>query len=194
MKLPHIFLGLVVWLAGVSVAYYVGARLNPEEVVETEIPQAPVASVPKTEEPADAPTAPLAGPSVSSLMEMSMDDLSEALRQADDLSDEDRRALLAEAFALPSNDFRRSRMIRKLLDQIAETSPHDALAMANDIGSLREAERARISILEVWASNDPAAALSWAGSALANEAARSRSEQMLAIYRGYAEQNPRSLR
>jgi hypothetical protein len=83
-------------------------------------------------------------------------------------------------------------MIRNLLDQIAETSPVEALSLADEIGSLRETKRARVSILEVWGENDPAAALAWAESALANQPAGSRNEQILAIYRGYAEHNPKA--
>jgi hypothetical protein len=65
-----------------------------------------------------------------------------------------------------------------------------ALEMASQIESLRDSERARFSVLEVWGRNDPAAALAWASAALSGEPSRARSSQLTAIYRGYAASNP----
>lgn len=129
---------------------------------------------------------------VDGLMQVSEENLDEAMRQAESLSQIDQRSLLTKAFALPENDFRRNRMIRSLLSELAETAPEEALAMAQQIGSLRETERARIDILGVWARNDPVAALAWASTGLANEPLRSKNNQLLAIYRGYAENNPQA--
>ncbi|MFO8027366.1 MAG: hypothetical protein R6U56_06860 [Opitutales bacterium] len=194
MKPQKIFLGLFVWLASMGIAYYVGLNYNtagsdnPERVEKADASPAPAKE--KTEpEPESEPISPT-GETADSLMEMSREDLDEALRQAKDLSESERRALLAEAFALPSNDYRRARMIRSLLAQLAETAPTDALVMAEEMGSLRETERARAEILEVWAKNDPAAALAWAEVELADEPLRTRNSQLVAIYRGYALNNP----
>lgn len=192
MKLSKILLGLALWVASIGAAYYVGLKFNTPEVIERETVKVVTATPDSPVEASTTRIATLGTTSVSSILEESNDDLGEALRQAEDLSEEDRRALLTEAFALPQNDFRRSRMIRTLLDQLAETAPLDALALAQEIGSLRETERARTSILEIWAGNDPVAALNWAETALANEPLRSRSEQLLAIYRGYAASNPQA--
>lgn len=65
---------------------------------------------------------------------------------------------------LPSNDYRRPRILRTLLSQLAETAPHDALAMADEIGSLLETERARIAIIREWARYDLAASAEWLNS------------------------------
>lgn len=193
MHPQKIILGLFVWLASVGVAYYIGQEFNDaapgpavsEERVET---SAPSSGTGRSENLAPPPPSAAA----DSLMELSQEDLDEALRRSDELSEEDQRALLAEAFALPTNDYRRARMLRTLLSQLAETAPHDALAIAEEIGSLRETERARIAILEVWAKNDPVAALAWAKVELANAPLRSQSGQLLAIYRGYAATNPQA--
>lgn len=195
MKLPKILLGLFVWLASMGGAYYVGLnRLNPPEPAETGSSVAEMLRAATSERPGSDVAANPGSPNhlTRAIMEISQQDLDEALRQADDLSESDKRTLLAEAFALPPNDYRRSGMIRELLSQLAETSPLDALAMAQNIGSRRETERARIAILQVWAENDPAAALAWAEVGLANEPLRSQSSQLLAIYRGYAASNPQA--
>lgn len=192
MKFQKILLGLFVWLVSVGAAYYIGLNLNSTEPVESKIvikapsTTATVEEKSKAEEPRTSPDL------VNSIMELSPEDLDEAIRQAASLSESDKRALLTQAFALPEGDYRRSRMIGSLLNQLAETAPQDALALAQEIGSLRDTERARVGILEVWAKNDPAAALAWAKVELANEPLRSLSSQMLAIYRGYAKSNPQA--
>jgi hypothetical protein len=195
MKLPKLFLGLFVWLASMGTAYYVGLNsfspLEPEskspgktEVAERRAPLTEaLTGIKPTGRQSDVTRA---------IMEISQQDLDEALRQADNLGESDKRALLAEAFALPANDYRRAGMIRALLRQLAESSPRDALAMAENIGSRRETERARIAILQVWAESDPPAALAWAEIELANEPLRSQTSQLLAIYRGYAASNPQA--
>lgn len=192
MKSQKILLGLFVWLASVGVAYFVGLKFNASEAVDIETSRkSPVQpthaeQTPKNIEPEASRV------SIGSLMEASQKNLDETLRQAEDLSETDKRALLAEAFALPASDYRRARMIRSLLSQLAETAPRDALAMAGEIGSLRETERARVAILEVWAGKDPAAALAWAEVELADEPLRTQSRQLIAIYRGYADNNPKA--
>lgn len=193
MKSQKILLGLFVWLVSVGVAYYVGLKFNAAEVVDTEFSreESPIQATLKEKTP-ESIEPEASAVSIGSLMEASQQDLDETLRQAEDLSETDRRALLAEAFALPASDYRRARMIRSLLSQLAETAPRDALAMAGEIGSLRETERARVAILEVWAGKDPVAALAWAEVELANEPLRTQSSQLIAIYRGYAENNPKA--
>lgn len=116
--------------------------------------------------------------------------LEDAMRDIPALTAEETRGLLTEAFALPVSDPNRSRLIRELLGQLAETEPVAALELASQIASLRDSERARASVLEVWGRNNPAAALAWANTALINEPARTRRAQLTAIYRGYAANNP----
>ncbi|MFU8848190.1 MAG: hypothetical protein ACNA77_05675 [Opitutales bacterium] len=193
MHSKKIILGLFVWLASVGVAYYVGQKLNdvgpgPAVSTNTAIPSVPSSVAGRSN--TLAPSSPSAA--ADSLMKLSQENLDEALRQADELNENDQRALLAEAFALPANDYRRARMLRTLLSQLAETAPLDALAMAKEIGSLRETERARVDILQIWAKKDPVAALAWAKVELANAPLRSQSSQLLAIYRGYAANNPQA--
>lgn len=193
MNIPKFLIGLFVWLASVVVAYYFGTTINTTRVAEAE----PVEQLELTKKPTGAATTSGAAQgdralSAGELLAISQDDLPEALRQASDLDEAGKRELLAEAFALPETDYRRSRMLRDLLGELAKTAPLDALAMADTVGSLRDAQRARENVLEVWAGNDPAAALAWAETALADEPLRSRTSQMLAIFRGYAENNPQA--
>jgi len=192
MKIKSVLLGLVVWLGSVGAAYYLGSKIKASEGnPKIEAPQTAADAAAKT--PIGPPPKPAkTGPSVASLLALSLDDLGEALDRAENLSADDQRALLAEVFSLPQSDFRRSRMIRELLETLAETSPEEALALTAEIGSLRDTERARIAILEVWGARDPVAALAWASSALTNEPARSRQQQIVAIYEGYARLNPQA--
>jgi hypothetical protein len=193
MKLPKLFLGLFVWLASMGAAYYVGLnRFSPAASNGAESTEAAQTRAPATKQRTEIATSTSPSDLTRAIMALSQQDLDEALRQADKLSESDKRTLLAEAFALPSNDYRRAGMLRELLSQLAETSPRDALAMAEKIGSRRETERARIAILQVWAENDPVAALAWAELELVNEPLRSQSSQLLAIYRGYAATNPQA--
>lgn len=171
-----------------------GTSISSADTPESKVPQQATSAKPnpKTFEASGTAAQTASAADASALLAMSQEDLGEALRQAEDLDEAGKRELLAEAFALPETDYRRSRMIRSLLGQIAESAPLDALAMANEIGSLRDTQRARETILETWAKNDPVAALAWAQVNLANEPLRSQSSQMLAIYRGYAETNPQA--
>jgi hypothetical protein len=116
--------------------------------------------------------------------------LEDALLEIPKLSGEATRELLAQAFNLPASDPKRSRLIRDLLGQLAETEPVAALELASQIESLRDSERARVAVLEVWGRKDPAAAIAWANNALAGEPSRTRNSQLRAIYRGYAANNP----
>ena len=81
-------------------------------------------------------------------------------------------------------------MIRDLLSRLAETEPVAALELASQIDSLRDSERARVAVLEVWGRKAPAAAIAWANNSLAGEPSRTRNSQLMAIYRGYAANNP----
>ena len=116
--------------------------------------------------------------------------LEDALLEIPKLSGEATSELLAQAFNLPASDPKRSRLIRDLLGQLAETEPVAALELASQIESLRDSERARVAVLEVWGRKDPAAAIAWANNALAGEPSRTRNSQLRAIYRGYAANNP----
>ncbi|WP_269526520.1 hypothetical protein [Coraliomargarita parva] len=106
------------------------------------------------------------------------------------LSAEQARALLATAFAMPQSDPNRTRLIRDLLEQLARTNPLEAMEMTAQITSLRENQHAKEAILRIWGEVDPVAALNWASTGLANEPASVRNAQMLAIFRGYAQNNP----
>lgn len=192
MKPKTFLLGLFTWLASVGVAYYIGLKFNSPESIDPEQIRVAEITTPIEEKNAERVEPEVPAKSIDSILAESGIDLDEALRQARELSESDQRALLNEAFALPSSDYRRSRMIRSLLSQLAETAPSEALALAGEIGSLRETERARVAILEVWATNDPVAALNWAETELSNEPLRSQSSQLLAIYRGYAKTNPQA--
>ncbi len=192
MKPQTFLLGLFVWLASVGAAYYIGLKVHSPAPPPADAVQA-VQVEPPTKKEKAVETPPTASvDSVDSVMATSRNDLDEALREAGELSAADQRALLAEAFALPRSDYRRARMLRSLLEGLAESSPQEALAMAEEIGSLRETERAREAILEVWAKNDPVAALAWAETGLADEPLRTQRSQLVALYRGYAKNNPKA--
>ena len=118
-------------------------------------------------------------------------DAEAALEQLQIQSSEMTRRLLNAALALPMSEPGRSDTINDLLKQLAATDPLAALEFANDIPSLRDAERARNNILEVWASHEPMAALAWADTNLADVPANLRNSQMRAIIRGFAETNPK---
>ncbi len=192
MKRSTLLLCFIVWFTSLLTAYYIGS-----------LGQEPEASTPKAEKtklvsntasktdtveedtlPEDTESA------LQSFLNGDTLSVEEALREIPTLTGEATRQLLGEAFAMPKSDPNRSRLIRELLSQLAETEPVAALELASQIESLRDSERARISVLEVWGKNDPAAALAWANNALADEPGRARSSQLSAIYRGYAASNP----
>ncbi|MEC7231240.1 MAG: hypothetical protein VXV91_08600, partial [Verrucomicrobiota bacterium] len=54
----------------------------------------------------------------------------------------------------------------------------------------RDNERARVAVLEVWGRKAPAEAIAWSNHALAGEPSRTRNSQLMAIYRGFAANNP----
>ncbi|MEO0508398.1 MAG: hypothetical protein AAF065_00890 [Verrucomicrobiota bacterium] len=192
MKLPKILLGLAVWSASIATAYYMGLQVTSESST-VEAPgsdrsvtnQTSIDFTDQSESEAPLEVA-------TSFFDDSKLNLEDAIGEFDRLTEEQTRDLLAQAFALPETDFRRSRFIRELLVQLAETAPEDALAMAAGIESLRESEEARISILEVWAENDPLATLEWARLALVSEPLRAQRSQLVAIYEGYAKNNPQA--
>ena len=190
MKKPTIFLCLTVWSVSLIGAYYIGSRgaEAPTKAIAVQKPLKKEAPEVKPETTAITLTAE------SSKLEEFFDgeahSLEELLREVPTLTAEESRQLLGQALALPKSDPKRARLINELLSQIAETEPMAALELASQIDSLRDYERARVSILEVWGRNDPTAAIAWATTALANEPSRSRSSQLTAIYRGYAASNP----
>jgi hypothetical protein len=194
MKPFSIVVGLLIWLISVLLAFQWGTRLtqatdsSPETIAESNDAE-PEAATPEGET-ASEEAYPLEV--VTSFLETSALNLDAALDSTTSLTEAETRALLAEAFALPENDYRRARMLRHLLEQLARTAPRDALSMASQISSLGESERARIGVLEVWGESDPVAALAWAQLALVNEPLRTQNRQILAIYEGYAKTNPQA--
>lgn len=191
MKRSTLLLCLLVWSVSLLTAYYIGSQ-KKEAAPPAAAMQTAVAN--SDPEDRDVPSEDSLVRNSTSALEAFLDDegvaLEEALRIIPDLSGSVTRELLNEALALPKSNPKRTRLINELLSQLAETEPLAALELASQIESLRDSERARISVLEVWATNDPASALAWANQALTNEPARSRSSQLSAIYRGYAANNP----
>ncbi|MGJ8652994.1 MAG: hypothetical protein ACSHX8_06945 [Opitutaceae bacterium] len=116
--------------------------------------------------------------------------LADAIANINSLSASQARSFIAEALALPMSDPGRSRMVTALLEQLAQSQPEEAYALTANIGSIRDVERAKAAILEVWAKNDPVKALNWAQTALADESQNTKAAQMRAIFRGYAALNP----
>lgn len=193
MKSSSLILCLALWSASLVGAYFYGSSKQnaPEQaatVAKNEKKERTVAievdkEALETETAESQLVAYLKGEAVT---------LQEALEDISSLPAGEARLLLNDAFALPASDPNRSRMIRELIEHLAETDPLGALEIANSIESLRDSERARIAALEVWGRNDPASALAWANHALADEPHRSRHSKLDAIYRGYAETNPQA--
>ena len=193
MKSPTLILCLFVWSASLIGAYFYGSSQQkaPEEtaaVAKVEKKKRPV-SIEVDKEALEAETAES---KLVAYLEGEAVTLKEALEDISSLTAGEARLLLNDAFALPASDPNKSRVIRSLLSQLAETDPMGAMEIANSIESLRDSEYARISILEVWGRNDPAKALAWAEQTLADEPRRSRHSKIDAIYRGYAESNPQA--
>jgi hypothetical protein len=181
------------------VAFFVGRNLpsSPDHVAQTNTaltlgamleerdngPAATVASNPPTNDSTQVIADSLLGAN-------SQQSVAFALNQIGALSPDQVRSLIGTAYAMPKSASDRSQVINALLTQLAATAPIEAMQLADQIGSLRDAERAQVAILEVWASRDPTAALTWAKTALVDEPSSQRNLQMRAIIRGYAETNP----
>ncbi len=192
MKSSTLILYLAVWSISLAAAYYIGSHvqgvaLNTNQAVKVPLelknPKFIQASAIEevTTNKKNALTAYLGG-------DVSL--LEDAFLEIPTLSGEATRELLVQAFDLPASDPNRSRLIRDLLRQLAETEPVAALELASQMKSLRDTERARVAVLEVWGRKDSAAAIAWANNALVDEPSRTRNSQLMAIYRGYAANNP----
>ncbi len=188
MKTYPIFLGLLVWFASIVGAFYLGQTADlKKRSIEAQLEAQEKALARSDNLPLDGALRPPLSASDPLIDTVDPDD---ALQQAASLNQAALLDLLADAFALPADDFRRARMIRELLGKLAESNPEEALLLAANIGSLRETEQARRAILEVWGRQDPQAALNWAAQALVNETLDSRRAQIVAIYSGYGLSNP----
>jgi hypothetical protein len=192
MKSSTLILYFAVWSISLVAAYYIGSHaqgvaLNTNQAVKVspdlEKPKFIQASANEevSTNKKNALTAYLGG-------DVSL--LEDAFLEIPTLSGEATRELLVQAFDLPASDPNRSRLIRDLLRQLAETEPVAALELASQMKSLRDNERARVAVLEVWGLKDPAAAIAWANNALVDEPSRTRNSQLMAIYRGYAANSP----
>ncbi|TVP79299.1 MAG: hypothetical protein EA353_06470 [Puniceicoccaceae bacterium] len=195
MKRRPIFLYLAVWSFSLVAAYYIGSRAQEDSSVEPSLsapsPIRTTANSARAEVQTDTMEYAVSAENpLDTYLSGEPMPLEEALRAIPTLSAEESRLLLSNAFALATSDPNRPQLIRELLSQLARTEPLAALEIASGIASLRDGERARVAILEVWGRSDPAAAIAWAQNALAGEPVRARSSQLSAIYRGYAATNP----
>jgi hypothetical protein len=192
MKKPTIFLCFATWFASLVTAYYIGSQGGePTSTTTNGTTHTALDLSSKRTTPTNEQIGPQTEESkLTAYFNGEAIELDELLREVPTLTTEQSLALLDQALALPKSDPKRASLINELLAQIAEADPMAALELATQIDSLRDYERARISILQVWGRNDPAAAVSWATTALANEPIRSRSAQLIAIFRGYAISNP----
>jgi len=192
MKRPTLLLMLLIWGASLTAAYLIGRQTSPlpaesSRVENTSIEKEAEAAIPvKNGEKAIAEATVEASPTP----QFSALTLENSLQRLNTLSPEQLEALVAQAMALPDSDPKRRRSIESLLARLAETSPLRALELADQIGALRATEDARERILEVWASNDPLAALRWSEEGLSQLPISSRHDQMQALLRGYASHDP----
>lgn len=200
----YILSGVLVWSASLGLAFYIGqnsqnesqSTLTSGEHVDNSHKTASLADTKRGSE------ALAAGDGINSEIDAAaagvLSDyfnggevtLAEAIANIENLSPSQARSFIAEALALPMSDPGRSRMVTALLEQLAQSQPEEAYALTASIGSIRDVERAKAAILEVWAKNDPVKALSWAQTALADESRNTKAAQMRAIFRGYAALNP----
>jgi len=157
MKRPALLLCFLVWFASLLTAYYIGS-LRQADTAAAKAPRsertAVAAPQPETAAPADSLESP-AGSALHAFFDGEAIPLEDALREIPTLSGEATRELLGEAFALPKSDPNRSRVIRELLAQLAGTEPAAALELASQIESLRDSERARVAVLQVWGKTTP---------------------------------------
>ena len=192
MKSSTLILCLAVWSISLTAAYYLGSHAGN---VEPNAKQAVIIPT-KLKKPELIQTLNISAVetdnknALTTYLKGDVSLLENALLEIPMLSGEATSELLVQAFTLPASDPNRSRLIRNLLSQLAETDPVAALELASQIESLRDSERARVAVLEVWGRKAPAAAISWANNALAGEPSRTRNSQFMAIYRGYAANNP----
>ena len=189
MKRSSLPLYLGVWLASVALSFFIGQSLTSTDSNSGQV---------GTETLTAAQLKEQAMRNASALIDATNTTIAEGsskqavLEQLQSQSAEMTRRLLNAAFALPMSEPGRSETINDLLKQLAATDPLAALEYANNIPSLRDAERARNDILQVWANHEPMAALAWADTELANVPANLRNSQMRAIMRGFAESNPKA--
>ena len=188
---------LVVWLISLIGAFYFGrasADADADELNSIESAgggasaRMPAASVDDASHQADndpdGTTNMLPNQSMAASLDTAALTLADALQQVDRLTPAQTSVFLEEALALPTADPRRSALLTALLTRLAESAPHLAYEMTEQMGSLRDAERAKVAILEVWAERDPESALRWAKTALLREPQSLQGAQMRAILRG----------
>ena len=192
MKSSTLILYFAVWSISLATAYYLGSydgNVAPNAEQAAELPT----ELKKPKLIQDLAIETVAAYDKKALTAYFRGDVSmleDAFLEIPMLSGEATRGLLVQAFKLPASDPNRSRLIRDLLSRLAETEPVAAMELALQIESLRDNERARVAVLEVWGRKDPAAAIAWANNALAEQPSRTRNSQLMAIYRGYAANNP----
>jgi len=188
---PLILAGL--WCLTLAAAFFAGKTFSGRESMSSLHAEAPPANSAELAQSSDTAftTAP-SDEAPTSLAPSTRSPLSLAngLNQVATLSETETRQLLDEALALPASDPQRSRTVISLLARLAETNPIAAIQLAEEIDAMRDGQRARERILEVWAGNDPTAALQWASEEMADAPIATRHSHMQAVLRGYASVNP----
>lgn len=187
MKRTSSYLYLGVWIASIAVAFLIGRWGSSTDASKPALATEANAAQKQAQAIRESPR-------LNSALTTATE-LDPELEAIEDSLTPSRTAIIASlrnAFALPMDDPQRSEKINELLQQYAAIDPMAALELANDIPSLRDAERARNAILETWANNEPMAALAWADTNLANVPTNLRNSQMRAIIRGFAATNPKA--
>lgn len=187
-----LLLFLLLWGVSLVAAYLIGRHSGPRPTSADSKTAASLATTSVAPNRTELATESTVEPAlaVSPTPHLTALTLETGLARLDTLSPQELEALVAQALALPNSDPKRRRSIESLLAQLAETHPLRALELADQIGSLRATEDARERILQVWASNDPLAALRWGEESLSELPVSSRHAQMQALMRGYALSDP----
>ena len=174
MKSSSLILCLAVWSISLAAAYYLGSYAgNVESNAEQTVKLPTEMKKPKLIQTLNVNAVATDDKNaLTTYLRGDISQLEDALLEIPMLSGEASSELLVQAFSLPASDPNRSRLIRELLSRLAETDPVAALKLASQIESLRDSERARMAVLEVWGRKSPAAAIAWANDALAGEPSR----------------------
>lgn len=189
MTFKSLLLGAAIWLGSVTISFYVGSKVRSTDST-TRRDTATIAAVDIAQQQADSINSSAGDhePETSNAeIDAALASTDEALAAQSSILKE-----LEDAFALPENNFERTRIIRDLLEELAESDPLEALKLAEQINSKRGTEEAKRDILEVWGQNDPIAALNWVESAMQNEPLRARGALLTAVYEGFAQNDPKA--
>lgn len=184
MKLPHLFIILLVFALGSTMGYIIGKNKTDNNLQATRpAPPKTLQSLSDLEDSHDSPNTPSTSGTTQT----------DAIDAFDQISDTAFNSLITEISddlarnVLTPNEFNQ---LKEKLNQLAKTAPLQALEFAKQIQSPRLQQETTTNILRIWATENPLAAISWADSELQNDPTHLKRAKLRAIFGGYAEKNP----